>query len=133
MNADNQKDALETSTRQVFEASVEGLDGATRSRLSRARAAAVEAAEGARHGARFGFRFGGLKFAGAAAAVALAIVIAWQPSLVGTNDAQQSAFDDLDILLDEEELDLFEELEFYAWLEEQPELEGLPEDPDGTG
>ena len=31
--------------------------------------------------------------------------------------------DDVELLLGEDELELIEELEFYAWLEEQPEFQ----------
>ena len=40
---------------------------------------------------------------------------------------------DLDILLGEEELDMIEELEFYAWLEEQVELTSGEIVEDGIG
>jgi hypothetical protein len=48
---------------------------------------------------------------------------------------QAAALGDLEMLLDEEELEMIEELEFYAWLEEQPEFDSAPEDAadDGVG
>jgi hypothetical protein len=44
-----------------------------------------------------------------------------------------AAWSDLDILLGDEELELFEELEFYTWLQEQPELRESIDVDDGAG
>jgi hypothetical protein len=43
-----------------------------------------------------------------------------------------TVLNDLDLLLEGENLDLFEELEFYAWLLEQPEMRALAAE-DGSG
>ena len=37
-------------------------------------------------------------------------------------DFLMKSLDDLELMLAEDEFDMLEELEFYAWLEEQPEL-----------
>jgi hypothetical protein len=44
-----------------------------------------------------------------------------------------AALDDLELMLAEDEFDMLEELEFYAWLEEQPELEVPEPADDGVG
>jgi len=64
---------------------------------------------------------------------ALAIAVVWLPGRTPAPAVELTAFDDLDILLDEEDLDLFEELEFYAWLEAQAALEETTADADGSG
>jgi hypothetical protein len=44
-----------------------------------------------------------------------------------------AALGDLELLLAEDEFEMLEELEFYAWLEEQPELEVREPADDGVG
>ena len=124
-------DGLEANTRRVFDASVQRLDGGTRSRLAAARAAAVSAvAVGEPVRAPQG-RYG---LAALAAAAALAFAVVWlQQPVAVPGSAELTAFEDLEILLDEEELELFEDLEFYAWLEQQPEFSDIVDDSDGSG
>jgi hypothetical protein len=71
--------------------------------------------------------------AGAAAAAAAVVLFVWQGTGVQQPDVGLAAIDDLEILLGEDEFDMFEELEFYAWLEEQPELELPDPTDDGVG
>lgn len=116
--------ALETRAREMLRASAERLDGATRSRLARARAAAVEAARGESR-SRIGFWLP----AGTLAAAAAVAFLAWsarerspEPQLVQNvtdnpangNGSAQSPLDDLEILATNESFELLEELEFYA-------------------
>ena len=127
---DPKQDRIETSTRQVFDASVEQLDGATRSRLAQARALAVEAAEGRRSTMP---AFGRLQIAGIGIAAALAVAIVWLPQQAPeSSSGELAALEDIDILLDEGEIELFEDLEFFAWLEAQGET-GLAGESDGNG
>lgn len=117
---------LEKRARELFAESTDGLDAATRSRLTRARAEAVAAAGKSGGWRRWltwlragpGIGLG----AGVAAAGALAAVLVLQNETPQVPGAEIAALDDLEILLDEDELELYEELEFYAWLLEQPEL-----------
>ena len=125
MNEDRNETGLERRAKRAFDDSVAGLDGHTRSRLAQARAHALAAGAGS---SPFAVRW--LLPVGAAAAAALAAVLMLDGPLTPAPDVGLVAASDLDILLDEEELELFEELEFYAWLEEQPELRELAEDPD---
>ena len=47
---------------------------------------------------------------------------------------QADSLDDLEILLGDEDLEMLdEEIEFYAWLEEQPELTAPAATGDGVG
>lgn len=104
---------LERKSRAAFDESVESLDAATRSRLARARATALE---GLRH-RRLDWSSPWLP-AGAAAAAALVAVIVWQGDEPATPRAglAQIALEDLDIVAGPEDLEMFDEdEEFYAW------------------
>lgn len=117
--------------RALFTDSVSGLDGATRSRLARARAEAIEAAEsGKRTGLVLSSRPVPLAI-GALAVLALALI--WQTERVPVRLEEASVITDLDMLLDGESLDLIEDLDFYAWLLEQPELLESDAQSDGNG
>ena len=63
----------------------------------------------------------------------LAVAIVWQGPTAQVDDVAPTVLSDLDLLLEGESLDLFEELEFYAWLLEQPELLEAEEALDGGG
>jgi hypothetical protein len=111
-------DALEARSRALFDDSVEGLDMATRSRLTRARHAALDAA--ARHRGR---RFFGLPLwtpAFGVAAAALLAVSLWFASPMSERSPvaadTQTSFEDLDIVASTDEMDLLQDdLEFYDW------------------
>ena len=109
---------FERRTKRVFDDSVAALDAATRSRLTQARHRALE--ERAAVPDR-GWRWS-LIPAGTLAAAAL---VAWftigQRTVPVT--VQSESLADLEILLGEEDIEMLdEELEFYGWLEEQPEF-----------
>ncbi len=90
-----------------FDESVERLDGATLSRLNRGREAALDAARDRRQPWVYW-----LPATGAAAAVVIALTMTMGPEApVDTPVA------DFEILLGEESIEMYEELEFYAWLE----------------
>jgi hypothetical protein len=117
----NEKDTngnFERRTKRVFDDSVAALDAATRSKLTQARYRALE-----QQSARDWSWRSSLVPAGTVAATALvAFLVMWQPP--PQNDAVQKApLGDLEILLGEEDLEMLdEELEFYGWLEAQPEF-----------
>ena len=119
MSDDNDRSSFERRTKRAFDDSVAALDAATRSKLTQARYRALEEQTSARDR---GFR-SSLLPAGAVAATALvAFLVVWQatpPAPV----PQAAALGDLEILLGEEDLQMLdEEIEFYGWLEEQPEF-----------
>lgn len=116
--------------RELFAESVAGLDGQTRSQLSRARAAAVEAV-GRRQ--RNWLSPQQLLPVGGIAAAVLAVAVFWGGPEAPVESVQSAALSDLDILLEGEELDLYEELEFYAWLLEEAELLEEAAAEDGSG
>lgn len=111
---------FERRTKRVFDDSVAALDAATRSRLTQARHRALEERQSARGGWRWA-----LVPAGTLAAMALVVwfTVSQGPSV--TDAVQQTALNDLEILLGDEDLEMLdEELEFYGWLEDQPEFAG---------
>ena len=110
---------FERRTKRVFDDSVAALDAATRSKLTQARYRALEEQASARDR---GWR-SSLMPAGTAAATALvALLVVWQAPQ-GPRVPDSEPLSDLEILLGEEDLQMLdEEIEFYGWLEEQPEF-----------
>jgi hypothetical protein len=130
---DDRDDAeLERQVRNVFKASVDGLDAATLSRLNRARQQALEAAADHK---RSGWGWTAWAPIGALAASVLAAVLLLRtPSETGA-PAQAAATptnalapqDPLELLTAGEDLDLATEadLEFYAWVELETADDGV--------
>jgi hypothetical protein len=129
-NRDRER-AIAERARQLFAGSVQGLDGRTRSQLAQARAKAVAVA-GSR-GLPWWATPSRLVPLGAVAAAALAVAVIWQSPESALGLAEPTVLGDIDILLEGESFDLFEELEFYAWLLEQPELSEGGEAGDESG
>ena len=119
---------FETQTKVLFDESVAALDGQTRSRLTQARFRALEELAQPK---RSSWNRTWMP-AGAVAAVAMLSVLLWQGQQISPTDTEfrVAVVTDLEILLAEEELEMIEELEFYAWLEAQTELPsgGIVED-----
>jgi len=114
MNVNDRDKDLESLARGVFDESVERLDGATRSRLTQARHAALAELERPR------FRLTSWVPAGAMAGAAVLAVMLWtQP---GPGVAPEPALaavpvDDFEMLTMGEDLDLLDEdVGFYAWV-----------------
>jgi hypothetical protein len=117
MNSDNSGD-FERRAKRAFDDSVAALDAATRSKLTQARYRALEEQGSARDR---GLKSSLLPAGAVAATVLVAWLVLWQQP--PTPDVQQAQLGDLAILLGEEDLEMLdEELEFYGWLEEQPEF-----------
>ena len=133
MNTDTvRKDRdFEERTKLLFDESVAALDGETRSKLTQARYRALEELADRRQPV---WSRSWLP-AGAAAAVAVLGLMLWQGQVgpVDEGSFDVAAVTDLEILLGEEELDMVEELEFYAWLDEQAELTSGQILEDGVG
>ena len=118
MSNDQRWTEAERRARQLFDASVEGLDGETRSRLNRARRAALE--EIARRRAS---PWRSWLPAAAAASIALLAVALWRmpawqegPAVRGADGAP--AAEVVEMLAIGEGLDVAsEDPEFYVWLE----------------
>jgi hypothetical protein len=115
------RDGFEQRTKRVFDDGVAGLDAATRSRLTRARHRALEELQPSKARWRWSFVPAG----GVAVAAALAVLLFVHPRPQTETALQSSPLGDLEILLGEEDLQMLDEdIEFYGWLEEQPELKG---------
>jgi hypothetical protein len=109
---------FERRTKRLFDESVASLDAATRSRLTQARHRALEE----RPSARAGLRWSLVPAGAVAATAAVAWFVVWQGP-PATDSVQTTSLNDLEILLGEEDIEMLdEELEFYGWLEEQPEF-----------
>jgi negative regulator of sigma E activity len=117
-----QRTALEERSRALFLDSVERIDMRTRSRLTQARHAALEAAERARPRAWF-MRMPVLtSAAGVAAAMVLGVSLWVHAPVVhqGATPAETSNFEDLDIVASSDNSQdnvemLQDDLDFYAW------------------
>ena len=94
--------------REDLRQSVESIDAATRSRLTRIRHQAL-----AHAGTR---KFSSYKLPAAALATAC-LVLALVLTLPRPQPVQNEMLDDLDLITATESLELIEDLEFYEWLE----------------
>lgn len=100
----------------LFDASVDSLDAATLSRLNRSRQRAL--AEARRPGRQW------LRWAPATGVAAAAVVgvLVWNgPG--GSRVDEPLTTVDFEMLLEDDSLEMFDDLEFYSWLD-QAELEG---------
>lgn len=113
---DKDKELLDTA-RKLFDDSVEQLDAATLSKLNQARQRAL--AELGQTTPRYAWSRWA-PAAGIATAAAVAILVMQQPGLDNAVVAPSTA-SDFELLLDEHELDMFEELEFFALMDELEE------------
>ena len=112
-------DPFAMKAKAAFDHSVDSLDGATLSRLNRGRHRALE------HGTR---RFAPLTrhwapAAGVAGAAAVAVAV-WtlnqQPG-----EAMPSMATDLEIILELDDFEMLEDLEFYSWVEFDEQLDAV--------
>ena len=115
MNGPNTHDdeRFADQAKELFDDSVERLDAATLSQLNQRRQAAL--AEVSNEGSRV--RWGRwLPAAGVTAAAVVAVVMMQGQPVVDVDPTIEAATD-FEILISEDNLDMIEELEFYAWLE----------------
>jgi hypothetical protein len=123
-NSAQAPDSLEARARALFHDSVENVDFATRSRLTQARHAALEAAGAARRRPWFS-RFGFLTPAAGVTAAAVLGGFLWMGSPLGHHAATvadgQPNLEDLEIVASSEEgsgdaMDMLQDdIEFYDW------------------
>ncbi len=121
--------ALEQRSRELFDQHVSNLDARTRSRLNQARQAALAAHKGGAGGA-FGARW--LLPVGSAAALALVALTTTQflrpvtelpqAEVTALAAATTGSVDDLEIIASGDELDMLQDMDFYAWLETQQDV-----------
>ncbi len=113
--------ALEERTKLLFDEGVSSLDPQTRSKLTQARYRALEELEAS---APAGWRPRWIPACVLAVGV-LAVVMLWrgQPAVSPETPAfDVAALSDLEIILGDGDLGMLQELEFYAWLDEQAEI-----------
>ena len=100
-----------TKAKAAFDASVDGLDAATLSRLNRSRHEALAELE---HPKRQWSSW--MPATGVAAAVLLAVFLLQSPSAV-KDVAVPTSVTDMEILLGEDSIEMLEDLEFYSWID----------------
>ena len=108
---------FEEHSRALLRESVENLDAETRSRLTRARFAALESLQATPGSVRWRAWVPAASVAGAAALAFLLWTQVSDREAPTVARDQQPALDDLDVLVADESFDLLEELEFYDWVE----------------
>ena len=95
----------------AFDTSVEELDAATLSRLTRSRHEALaELHKPSRQWSRW------MPATGVAAAVLVAVIVIQLPT-IDDEAVVPTAVTDMEILLGEDSIEMLEELEFYSWLD----------------
>ncbi|MBC7983902.1 MAG: hypothetical protein H7Y02_08615 [Candidatus Obscuribacterales bacterium] len=129
--SDESTDAFEARTRAVLRDSAEHLDAATRSRLTQARYAALAAVERGNSVRRSQW----LMPAGVAAAAVFALILATGPLRSDRDQSDpmlaaqpaEADLDDLELIASEDSLELYREIEFYAWLDSALNEEAAPD------
>ena len=104
-------DAFAAKAKTLFDQSVDGLDGETRSRLNRGRQEAL-----AEVGGR-GIRWLQWAPAGGLAAAAVLAVVVFTPTPQLDELEVPEVATDMEILLTEDSLEMIEDLEFYSWID----------------
>ena len=111
-NEPEDNDDFAAKAKAAFDDSVERLDGAALSRLNQGRHVALESLAGAEVSADWRRWVP----AGGVAAIALVSVLVLRGPQV--NDMPTEVAADFEILLEGENLEMFEDLEFYSWIDE---------------
>jgi hypothetical protein len=128
------RSTLERRAKTLFDESVSGLNASVRSRLTQARYAAVAELDQQRESwiRRWGIPAGGLT--AAALALGIFVVLDRFPGMgsEGQPAVAALAVEDMAILSDADNLGLLEDMEFYAWLENESASEELDNAPGTT-
>jgi hypothetical protein len=119
---DTSLSAIEKRAKAVFDESVENLDGRTRSALTQARHAALAELEVRKHSRAWKI-WGPLSGLTAAALVVAVMFGPIWTTARAPQDGGAMPLEDFDIVADAENLELMENLDFYAWLDS---VEALP-------
>ena len=124
MNTNSEPSEFERRAAKLLRASADGLDGATRSRLARARAAALEPA--ARTRGWLDFRYLAPAGAMAAAVLATVLIVGQGKPTLPVNDGAGAALYDMELLADADGFDIAQEtdLDFIEWAAAQGEKDG---------
>lgn len=121
MNDGNDPTGFERRSKAVFEASVDGLSGDIRSRLARARHRAVAEVRSTRApmARRFWMPAAGLG-AAALAAILFALPMTHRERAL---PAPVASAEDMAMLLNSEDLDMIENMDFYSWMDSEAAME----------
>jgi hypothetical protein len=116
MSNEPRENEFEHKARALFEDSVERLDAHTRSKLTQARNRALEEVKkGAVHRRWIWAPVGGVALA------AVVAVVMVSGGLRSHTETGALALEDIDIVADSEDLDMLEDVEFYMWLDDEPD------------
>lgn len=118
MNAPEEDSELERRAKALFDRSVASLDTQTRTKLAQARAAALNSV--APSSSRRTWRVWA-PVAGVAAAAIAAVAVLLDTETQQPQDG--SALEDLDLLA-QDDPDMLQDVEFYAWLDQQADWHG---------
>ncbi len=119
--------AFAEKAKQLFDESVAGLDGQTRSRLNRGRQAALDTLKTGRP-----VWVQWAPAAGVAAAAVVAVVL-WTGNPPGDELTPEASAADFEILLTEDSVEMLEELEFYSWIDLDEDADEIVEPDDIVG
>ena len=108
---------LAAKAKALFDASVEGLDAGTLSQLNRKRHEALEKAAGRRPIAWTQW----VPATGVAAAAVVAVAV-WNSEPALSPAGAPATASDFEIILEVDDLEMLEDLEFYSWMELEDEM-----------
>lgn len=119
MSTQDRDEELLRQASALLRESADNLDAHVLSRLNQARHRALEAHDKPRIAWLDWLR--PAPAFGAAAVAALAAVL-WIGTPVQVAQPPANGFEDIEIVLAEDQLEMYEDLEFYAWLDVQPDI-----------